>query len=97
MKAWLGITLMLGIDSAPFQALVRVAGSALRIAAPAFLGILEQSPALRRELNRYLYVSMSQLGQTAACIHFHVVEARHKPRPWGPMPIAGKWKPCSPP
>ena len=75
-EGMLGITLMLGVDNAPFHALARGRGSALRIAAPAFLHILEQSPALRSELNRYLYVSMSQLGQTAACVHFHRVEAR---------------------
>jgi CRP-like cAMP-binding protein len=75
-EGMVGTTLMLGVDSAPFHALVQGAGSALRIAAPSFLLELERSPALRRELNLYLYVSMCQLGQTAGCTHFHRVEAR---------------------
>lgn len=71
-----GITLMLDVDAAPFHALVQGAGSALRITAPSFLRELEQSHALQLELNRYLYVSMSQLAQRAVCTRFHVVEAR---------------------
>lgn len=72
----LGITLMLGVDVAPFHALVQGAGAALRITVPLFLRELEQSLALQQELKRYLYVSMNQLAQTAACNRFHVVEAR---------------------
>ncbi|MEQ1621658.1 MAG: Crp/Fnr family transcriptional regulator [Methylococcales bacterium] len=72
----LGITLMLGVDIAPFQALVQGAGPALRITAKLFLQTLQQSAALKKALKRYLYVSMSQLAQTAACTRFHVVEAR---------------------
>lgn len=75
-EGMLGITLMLDVDVAPFHALVQGAGPALRIAAPTFIRILRQSPALQQALKRYLFVSMSQLAQTAACTRFHVVQSR---------------------
>ncbi len=75
-EGMLGITLVLGVDIAPFHALVQGAGPALRMTTPAFIRQLEQSPALQQVLKRHLYVAMRQLGQTAACSRFHRVEAR---------------------
>lgn len=71
-----GATLALGIEAAPFHALVLGEGPALRIAAAALHEALDRSPALRLGLQRYLYVSMAELAQAAVCTRFHVLEAR---------------------
>ena len=72
----LGISLILGVDVSPLRAVVQGGGPALRIKAAPFRRELDQSSALQRELKRYLYVVMRQIAQTAACTHFHMVEAR---------------------
>ncbi|MBU1691251.1 MAG: Crp/Fnr family transcriptional regulator [Gammaproteobacteria bacterium] len=71
-----GIPLMLGVDVSPLHVVVQGAGPAWRMDAEGFQRELKRSVALLQELNRYLYVLMSQLAQTAACTRFHVVEER---------------------
>jgi CRP-like cAMP-binding protein len=75
-EGMLGTSLLLDVEIAPFQASVQGTGSALRISAAAFMQELEQSPVLWRLLKRYLYISISQLAQSAACCRIHVVEER---------------------
>ncbi|MDZ7854072.1 MAG: Crp/Fnr family transcriptional regulator [Halomonas sp.] len=75
-EGMMGISLLLGIEEAPLLALVQGAGTALRIDAANFQRLLHKSPALQKRLDRYLYVVMNQLAQSAACNHFHRVEAR---------------------
>jgi CRP-like cAMP-binding protein len=71
-----GIPLVLGVDVSPVRAVVQGAGSALRMGAEGFYRELARSQALQREIDRYVFVHLSQLAQTAACTRFHVVEAR---------------------
>ena len=71
-----GIPLALGVDVSPVRAVVQGAGSALRMGAASFCRELRRSSALQREMDRYVFVHLSQLAQTAGCTRFHVVEAR---------------------
>ncbi len=75
-EGMLGSSLVLGMSSAPLQALVQGDGMALRMPVARFRRELRQSGALDGILKRYLFVLMSQLAQTAVCSRFHQVEAR---------------------
>ena len=71
-----GVTSILDGNIAPLRALVQGAGAAWRMKTTTFRGHLESMPALRPLLERYIYVLLRQLAQTAACTRFHVVEKR---------------------
>jgi len=71
-----GATLVLGVKSAPLHALVQGAGLALHMSAARFRRELAARPALQQLLLRYCYVLFRQLSQTAACTHYHAIQAR---------------------
>lgn len=71
-----GVPLLLGVNVSPLRALVQGEGRAWRVNAATFLQEIESNASARAILNRYLYVFMSQLMQTATCTRFHLVEAR---------------------
>jgi hypothetical protein len=52
------------------------AGIALRMDAERFCFELASTPALQRQINRYAYVYLTQVSQSAGCTRFHVVESR---------------------
>jgi CRP-like cAMP-binding protein len=75
-EGMLGSALALGVQVTPLRALVQGAGQAWRIDAASFSRQLALSTALRGAVHRYIYVTLSQLAQSAACTRFHLVEAR---------------------
>lgn len=75
-EGMVGASIALGVPSSPMHPLVQGAGSALRMSASRFRSELESGPPLRRLVNGYLHTLMAQISETAACNHFHVVEAR---------------------
>lgn len=75
-EGMLGTSIALGVSESPQHAVVQGAGAALRMSAAAFARHCRQSTELRRMLMRYVYVLMRELAQTAACNHYHLIEAR---------------------
>ncbi|MEO8159212.1 MAG: Crp/Fnr family transcriptional regulator [Betaproteobacteria bacterium] len=75
-EGMVGVPLMLGVNVSPLRVVVQGPGPALRMTAATFLAELEQSVALRHNLQRYIYVLLAQLAQTAACNRFHALDSR---------------------
>jgi CRP-like cAMP-binding protein len=75
-EGMLGAQLALGVATVPLHALVQGPGAAWRIATADLRRELARSAALRRSLDRYIYVLMSQLAAAAACLRFHLIGPR---------------------
>jgi CRP-like cAMP-binding protein len=75
-EGMLGAQLALGVVTAPLHALVQGPGAAWRLATADFRREFARSSALQRGLNRYIYVLMSQLAASAACLRFHLIGPR---------------------
>lgn len=69
---FLGVSLVLGAVQSMQRSVVRVPGRALRIEAQVFRDILQQSPATRDHMLRYVQVLMALNAQMALC------NARHE-------------------
>lgn len=75
-EGMVGVQTALGVSSAPFRAVVQGQGVALRLGVGALEARLAESPDLRRVLNRYVYVLMTQLATSAVCLRHHQIGQR---------------------
>jgi len=75
-EGMLGVTLMLDVAVAPMRAVVQGSGTALRMTSVNFKNSLNDKTSLQKILNRYVYILVVQLSQTAACTNFHKIEPR---------------------
>jgi len=71
-----GMGLFLGVSVSSLRMLVQASGTAARMKATSFRSELRRNPLLREVLNRYLYVFLAQVAQTAACNRHHKLGPR---------------------
>jgi CRP-like cAMP-binding protein len=72
----LGIQVFLRAKTIPYQAMVRVPGSARRMKAEILREQFDQCGPLHDVLLRYVHVLIIQLSQSGVCSRFHTVEHR---------------------
>lgn len=75
-EGMLGITQILGVNSAPDRAIVQGSGTALRLASEKFQKLLKHHSIVLQRLNDYLYILLKQQSRSLACAHFHQIELR---------------------
>ena len=75
-EGMVGLPLIIGIDTAFSEAFVQANGAALQMDAGAFRHAMNEEPALRDRMFRYLEAMIAQTTQTAACNGHHELEQR---------------------
>jgi CRP-like cAMP-binding protein len=71
-----GLTAVAGFRKSFTRVIAQVDGTAFRLDADVFLGLLDQSPELRRQLRWFSQVAALELAQMAACNGLHQVQQR---------------------
>jgi len=71
-----GLSVFLGVETTPFNAIVQVPGEAMRMKADVFKDSVNPDSPLHSLLLRYTHALMLQISQSAACNHHHSVEER---------------------
>lgn len=75
-EGMLGLALLLEVNRAPQRGIVRAPCLALRMESRRLRNLLTEYAALRRVLQRYLYVVLAELSQSTGCVRFHDVGSR---------------------
>jgi CRP-like cAMP-binding protein len=71
-----GVSLFLGVGTAPHRAVVQIAGNALKAPARVLQGEFARGGLLQQTLLRYTQALITQIAQTAVCNRLHSVEQR---------------------
>jgi CRP-like cAMP-binding protein len=75
-EGFVGVPLVLGTRADPVEAMVQIAGTALRIPAPALQAAIRARPFLAAPLLHFAHALLVQIAQTAACNSRHSLEER---------------------
>ncbi len=75
-EGFVGLPVLNGTDSMPYQVFVQIAGSGWRLAADELRRVVDERPVVRRLLLRYSQYFTDQVSQHAACNQLHTVEER---------------------
>lgn len=71
-----GLPEILGKNEMPYQALVQAATDGFSIESQAIMQLFKRSGVFHDAVLRYAFVVLRHVTQTAACNHFHTIEAR---------------------
>lgn len=71
-----GVSVLLGAQSTPNQALIQAEVSALRIASPDLTAEFRRNGELNRMILRFVHSMFTQVAQTAACNRLHTLDQR---------------------
>lgn len=75
-EGMIGLPVILGDTQAPTNVYIQVPGEGLRLPSRDFTEAMEDSPAMRRLMLRYVHMFFNQVAQSAACVHFHSLQQR---------------------
>lgn len=70
------VSSLLGIERSAFEAVVQLDGSGHRISSTALRSEMERSPILKELVLHYMFYTVNQLAQTAACNRLHSLRQR---------------------
>lgn len=71
-----GLPAILGINTAPYQAMMQIPGRAMRVRTDIFVKEFRRDGPLHEMLLRYIHCLICQISQSAACNRFHTIEQR---------------------
>ncbi len=75
-EGMIGVSALLGMDVSAFETIVQLDGSGRRMRAGVLRSEMDQSPAFRELVLRYMYYAESQISQAAACNRLHTMMQR---------------------